>query len=139
MYQPAEVFLCSAWSLQFWFHCKMSIMFNSVMFIETLTIFLLLVAKITFDTLMPFQFSLFHEFWKTFGTFESFCSHCKLGIHQFFFKHGFLLCNVLQSLFFIIWNFSFLIIHFRRKSILRCRLDCGFEAMETRLHPENIM
>ena len=124
--------------LQFGFHRKMSFMFNPVMIIETLTSFEILDAEVTFDTLMPFQLCLFHEVWQTLGTFEGFCFNCQLGFFQFFFKQGFLLCNILQSLFFIIWNFGILIFLSRRKIGLIWGSDCGSGEVKTGLHPGNI-
>ena len=61
-YKSIDWFPLSFWPLQFGFIYKMSMVFNLVMKVETLASFEILVAKITFDTLMPFQFSLFHEF-----------------------------------------------------------------------------
>ena len=136
MYQPNDVFLCSARPLQFWFYCKMSIMFNSVMFIETVTRFEILVAKITFKTLMAFQLCLFHEVWQTLGTFEGFCFNCQLGILQFFFEHSFLLCKILQPFLFIIWNLGIVI--FLSRIFLECRLDRWSGVLKILLHPESI-
>ena len=106
-YQPADVFPFSEWSLQFWFLCKISGMFINIMFIETLIIqgnLEILIAKITFETLMAFQLCFFHEFWQTLRTFE-----------WFFIKQGFLLSNIIPSLFFICFIF-----YTRRGIILKC-------------------
>ena len=61
-HKSVDSFPFSFWPLQFGFLYKVSIMFSLVMIIETLTSFVILVAEITFETLMTFQLYLFHEF-----------------------------------------------------------------------------
>ena len=82
--------LFSYWPLNFWFHCKISIMFKPVMCIKTQTSFEILVAKSTLDTLMPFQECLLtsssHVFWRVYEFFtkfyaSSFVEGCKVSIN----------------------------------------------------------
>ena len=82
--------LFSYWPLNFWFHCKISIMFKPVMCIKAQTSFEILVAYSTLDTLMPFQGCLLtsssHVFWRVYKIFHKILC--------------FIFCRGLQSVFF---------------------------------------